>query len=85
MKYFNYFGRNVTKDARCTREIVSSIAISKYFHQQIDLKVRYKVLKCYIWSIVLHGAETWTLRRVNQKHLASLKCGANKDGEGQLD
>jgi hypothetical protein len=34
---------------------------------------------CYVWSIALYGAETWTLRAVDQKHLEILKCGA---GEG---
>jgi len=28
-------------------------------------------VKCYIWSIALFGAETWTLRAVDQKHLES--------------
>jgi hypothetical protein len=30
-------------------------------------------VKCYIWSIVLYGAETWTLRVVDQKHLESFE------------
>jgi len=30
-------------------------------------------MKCYIWSIALYGAETWTLRAVDQKHLESLE------------
>jgi hypothetical protein len=25
--------------------------------------------KCYIWSIALYGAETWTLGAVDQKYL----------------
>ena len=29
--------------------------------------------KCYIRSIALYGAETWTLRAVDQKHLESLE------------
>ena len=29
--------------------------------------------KCYIWSIALHGAEIWTLRAVDQKHLESFE------------
>jgi hypothetical protein len=39
----------------------------------MDLELRKKLVKCYIWSIVLYGAETWTLRAVDQKHLRSLK------------
>jgi hypothetical protein len=30
-------------------------------------------VKCYIWSIVFSGAETWTLRKVDQKYLDSFK------------
>ena len=30
-------------------------------------------MKCYIWSIALYGAETWTLRAVDQKNLGSFE------------
>jgi len=30
-------------------------------------------VKCYIWNIALYGAETWTLRAVDQKHLESFE------------
>jgi len=42
----------------------------------LDLKLRKKLVKCYIWSIALYGAETWTLRAVDQKHMESfeMKC-----------
>ena len=35
--------------------------------------MRKKFVKCYIWSIALCGAETWTLRAVDQKHLESFE------------
>ena len=38
-----------------------------------DLKLRKKLVKCYICSIDLYGAETWTIRAVDQKHLESLE------------
>ena len=43
------------------------------FTSTLDLNLRKKVVKCYIWSITLYGAETWTLRAVDQKHLGSFK------------
>ena len=30
-------------------------------------------MKCYFWSKVLYGAETWMLRAVDQKNLASFE------------
>jgi len=64
-----------------TCEIKSSIATTKatfnkkmaLFTSTLDLKLRKKLVKCYIWSIALYGAETWTLRAVDQKHLESFE------------
>jgi hypothetical protein len=39
----------------------------------LDLELRKKLVKCYVWSIALYGAETWTFRAVDQKHLESFK------------
>jgi hypothetical protein len=36
---------------------------------KMDLKMRKKLVKCYIWSTALYGAETWTLRAVDKQHL----------------
>jgi hypothetical protein len=41
------------------------------FAGKMDLELRKKLVKCYIWSIGLYGAETWTLQAVDQKHLES--------------
>jgi len=30
-------------------------------------------VKCCVWSIALYGAETWTLRAVDQKHKGSFE------------
>jgi len=35
----------------------------------LDLELRKELVKCYVWSIALYGAETWTLRAIDQKHL----------------
>jgi squalene cyclase len=34
---------------------------------------RKKLVKCYIWNIALYGAETWTLRKVDQKYMESFE------------
>jgi hypothetical protein len=42
----------------------------------MDLGLRKKLVICYILSIALYGAETWTLLAVDQKHLESseIRC-----------
>ena len=41
------------------------------FTSTLDLELRKKLVKCYVWSIALYGAET--LRAVDQKHLESFE------------
>jgi len=43
------------------------------FTSMSGLKLRKKLVKFYIRSIALYGAETWTLRAVDQKHLESFE------------
>jgi len=37
------------------------------FISKLGLNLRKKLIKCYIWSMALYGAETWTLRAADQK------------------
>jgi hypothetical protein len=43
------------------------------FTSTLDLELRKKLVKCYVWNIALYGAETWTLRAVDQKYLESFE------------
>ena len=78
---FKYLNRMLTNDGRCTCEIESSIAMAKaafnkmraLFINTLDINVRKKLVKCYIWSMALFGAETWTLRAADQKYLESFE------------
>jgi hypothetical protein len=56
-----------------------------YFISKLDLNLRKKLANCYIWSIALNGAETWTLRKVDQKYLESFDVVLEKDVKDKLD
>ena len=94
VEYFNYYGSVVTNDARCTQEIKSRIAMAEaafnkkktLFTRKIDLNLRKILVKCYIWSIALYGAGTWSLQKIGQKYLEIFEYVVLvKDGEDQLD
>jgi hypothetical protein len=78
---FKYLGSILANDGGCTSEIKCRIAVAKtgfnktraLFTSTLDLELWKKLVKCYVWSIALYGAETWTLRAVDQKHLESFK------------
>jgi hypothetical protein len=74
-------GRKLKNDGRCTCEIKSRIAMANaafnkkkgLFTSTLDLELRKKLVKCYIWSMALYGDETSMLRAADQKHLESFE------------
>ena len=69
----------LTEDGRSTCEIKSRIAMAKaafnkkknLLTSKLDLNLRKKLLKYYVWNMALYGAETWTLRATDQKDVES--------------
>jgi hypothetical protein len=43
------------------------------FTSKLDLELRKKLVKCYIWSIALYDVETWTLRKLDQVYLENFE------------
>jgi len=70
---YKYLSSVLTNDGRCTCEIKSRIAMAKtafnkkktLFTSTLGLKLRKKLVNCYIWSIALYGAETWTIQALD--------------------
>ena len=80
-EFFKYSGSILTNDGRSTCETKCRIAMAKdafnkkraLFTSTWDLEMGKKLVKCYIWSIALYGAENWTLWAVDQEHLESFE------------
>src|SRR6218665_792169 len=80
---FCYLGSVITTDAKCHREIRRRIAIGKEaFSKRRELlrgkvnrtlKIRTCMIKTLIWSVVLYGAETWTMRKEDIKRLEAFE------------
>jgi hypothetical protein len=55
---------------------MASAAFSKkktIFTSKLDLSVRKKLVKCYVLSAAFYGAETWEIRKADQKYFESFK------------
>ena len=72
------FNANFTSDGKCKTEIKKRIAIAKASFQKmstivknrnISFSTKLKVLKTYVWSILLYGCETWTITAETKKNL----------------
>jgi hypothetical protein len=61
----------ISKDSDFARKL--SARFSYFIRTKVFVPSYFFLVKCYIWSIALYGAETWTLRAVDQKHLESFE------------
>jgi exonuclease III len=75
---FHYLGSIITSDGRCDEDIKMRIALSKQAFQKmspvlknrtISIDTKTRVLKCYVWSILLYGSECWTISKEMEKRL----------------
>ena len=39
----------------------------------MEKELRKRLVKCFVWNVVLYGAETWTLRWNEQKQLEAFE------------
>ena len=44
----------------------------------LEKELRKRLVKCFVWSVVLYGAENWTLRRNDQKPLEAFEMWIRK-------
>ena len=52
------------------------------FISKLDLSLRKKVVKCYIWSTAFYGTETWTFQSVDYKYLESFEMWCWRKSQG---
>jgi len=91
---FKYLGSVLTNNGRCTCEIKSRIVMAKaafnnkknIFTSTLDLNLRKKVVKFYIWNMALYGAETRNASGSRSEIPGKFwNAVLEKDGEDQLD
>lgn len=81
VKQFCYLGSKITQDGRSKEDIKSRIAQGKksFYNKRdllvsnIDLGLRKKLMKLYVWSTALYGCETWTLGKPEKKRLEAFE------------
>ena len=74
---FKYLGCNVSGNLNCCQEVKQRTAIAKEaFNRNRNIfsgffknLPRKTLVKSFVWSVALCGAENWTLRRNEQKRL----------------
>ena len=75
---FVYLGSTLTVDGRSDTEIKKRIGIAKKTFKdlaqvskskKIGLKTKKRISKCYLWSALMYGCESWTISKAMQERL----------------
>ena len=40
---------------------------------KLNIELKTKVIRCYVWSIALYGSETWTLKKIGTEVFGELR------------
>ncbi|KAJ4429433.1 hypothetical protein ANN_21602 [Periplaneta americana] len=84
---FKYLGSTISSNMSCCQEVKRRIAMAKeafnrkrsVFCGFLEKELRKRLVNCFVWSVALYGAETWTLRRSEEKRIKHLKCGYGEE------
>ena len=86
-EHFRYLGSLISKNGRSTNEIKRRIVLAKQAfidlryilrNKKMSFRIRFRLLKCYVWSVFLYGCESWimtneTIKKVNALELWFLR------------
>ena len=78
---FKYLVCKISSKTNCCQEVKQRIAMAKeafnrkrsIFRGPLEKELRKRLVKCFVWSVVLYGAETWTLRQNEQNQLEAFE------------
>jgi len=82
VNHFCYLGQTITDDARCKMEIRRIIGMAKIaFYEKkqilvskkINIALRKRIIKTYVWPIALYLAETWTYNKNEEESIKAFE------------
>ena len=79
---FVYLGELITENGKCEDEICRRIEIARMSfskmrtvltNPKLSIAARFRFIKCYVWSTLLYGVETWTVSKRSQQRLEAFE------------
>ena len=69
-EHFRYLSSLISSNGRSTNEIKRTIVLAKQAfidlgyilrNKNMSFRIRFRLLKCYVWSVFLYDCESWTM------------------------
>ena len=81
-------GSKITEDCDCSHEIKRRLLLAGKIMTNLDsilksraitLPTKVRLVKAVVFSIVMYGCESWTIKKLSTKVLMLLNCGVGED------
>ena len=81
-------GFKITADGDCSHEIKRCLLLGRKVMTNLDsilksrdiaLPTKVHVVKAMVFPVVMHGCESWTVKKAEYKELMLLSCGVGED------
>ena len=85
---FIFVGSKITADGDCSHEIKRRLLLrgkvmtkldSMVKSRDITLPTKVRLVKAMVFSVVMYGCESWTVKKLRTKELMFLNCGVGED------
>ena len=79
---YKYLGVMVTKNGKCEAEVLKRIGMAKtsfnnmrkiLTNMNITMRLRMRLVKCFVWSVLTYGCEAWTLDKRMKRRLEAME------------
>ena len=81
-------GSKITADGDCSHEIKRHLLFGKkaminldsiFKSRDITLPTKVHLVKAVVFPVVMHGCESWTMKKAESEELMLLNCGVGED------
>ena len=81
-------GSKITADGDCIHEIKRRLLLGRKVMTNLDsmlksrditLSAKVHLVKAMVFSVVMYGCESWTIKKAEAKELTLLNCGVGED------
>ena len=88
MSDFILGGFKITADGDCSHEIKRRLLLGRkvmtnldsiFKSRDITLPTKVRLVKAMVFSVVMYGCESWTVRRLSAEELMLVNCGVGED------
>ena len=85
---FIFWGSKITADGDCSHEIKRCLLLGRKIMANLDnifksrditLLTKVRLVKAMVFSVVMYGCESWTIKKASTEELMRLNCGVGED------